>query len=138
MIGFTDHEKALAVERGGHAAAFGLALAELSMYWDNHSSGAPDMHQPVLNIRIEPGTAVQDGIDTVKAVADWLGVEVETRYEVHIAQRRFGTGNDSIIVECHYTPDQDRTHALIRAAGKRREVPAPREDEAERPLVSAA
>ena len=129
MKGHPPVEAARAVERGGHAAAFGLALAELSMYWDNHPKGAPDMHEPVLNIRIEPGTAVQDGIDTVGAIADWLGVTVEERYGVHHAQRRFGTGADSIIVEAHFTPDQDRTHALIREAV--RKPAAAREDTAE-------
>jgi hypothetical protein len=124
MIGMTPREADLAVERGGPAAAFGLALAELSMFWDTHSQGAPDMHEPRLNIRIEPGTSAQDGIATVQAVADWLGVGKHERFGVHHAQRRFGTGENSVIIECHFTPDQDLTHKLIRDAVQRREVPA--------------
>ena len=80
MIGFTPREAVLAVEHGGHAAGFGLALAELSMYWDQHPDGAPEMHEPRLNIRITAGGTIQDRIDTVKRIADWLGVGVAERY----------------------------------------------------------
>ena len=128
MIGLTDRERELMAAHSPPASAFGLALAELSLYWDNHPHGAPEMHQPRLNIRIEPGTAVQDGIAMVQAVADWLGVEKGERYGVHIAQRRFGTGDESVIVECHFTPDQDKTHALIQAAFPRPAAPAAVED----------
>ena len=125
MIGFTPREAVLAVEHGGHAAGFGLALAELSMYWDQHPDGAPEMHEPRLNIRITAGGTIQDRIDTVKRIADWLGVGVTERYGVYLAQRRFGTGEDSVLLEAHFTPDQDRTHALIREAAGRHRKDAP-------------
>jgi hypothetical protein len=136
MIGLTDRERELAIAQGSPASAFGLALAELSMYWDQHPKGTPDMHQPRLNIRITDEGSPEDRIAAVRAAADWLGVQVTERYGVYIAQRRFGTGDDSIIVECHFTPDQDRTHALIREAGRRKDAPASREDTAE--LATAA
>lgn len=121
MDGKTPIEAARAVKDGGHAAAFGLALAELSMYWDKHPKGRPDMHEPRLNIRIDAGGTAGERIAAVQAIADWLGVEKRERYGVHIAQRRFGTGDDSILVEAHYTVDQDATHALLReAAGRHR------------------
>ena len=135
MNGMTPAEAAKAIDRGGRAAAFGLALAELSMFWDAHNKNAPDMHEPHLCIRIEPGTDMQDGIDTVQAIADWLGVTMNERYGVYHAQQRFGKGADSIILECHFTPDQDRTHALIREAVKHASVPAA---EAQRELAGAA
>jgi hypothetical protein len=72
----------------------------------------------------------------VQAIADWLGVELTERYGVHHAQRRFGTGADSIIVEAHFTPDQDRTHALVREAGRKR-APVAREDAAVLAVVPA-
>ena len=122
MDGKTPIEAARAVKDGGHAAAFGLALAELSMYWDKHPKGRPDMHEPRLNIRIDAGGAPEDRIEAVRQIADWLGVEVNERYGVYHAQRRFGTGEDSIIVEAHFTPDQDATHKMIRDAVKRREA----------------
>ena len=113
MIGLTPHERELAVARD-RRAGFGFALAELSLYWDNHHDGAPEMHQPVINIRAAALTEVQ-------AVAAWLGVEVHERYGTHLAQRRFGTGDDSIMVEAHFTPDHDRAHALrTEAADKAR------------------
>ena len=120
MKGMTDGEKALAIERGGHAAAFGLALAELSMFWDSHHGGAPDMHQPRMSIRVDATGDPEDKIAAVQHIADWLGVPVVQRYGVYIAQRRFGTGQDSILVECHYTPDFDRTHDLVREAAKQK------------------
>jgi hypothetical protein len=123
MIGLTEREKELLLARQGPAAGFGLALAELSMYWDNHPDGAPEMHEPRLNIRIDSDGTPEDRLAAVQAIADWLGVKVTERHGVYIAQRRFGTGENSIIIECHFTPDQDRTHALIREAGKRTDTP---------------
>lgn len=123
MIGLTDRERELAVTGGGHPAAFGLALAELSLYWDSHPAGAPLMHQPVLNIRAS-------SLAEVEAVAAWLGVPVHERHKVHHAQRRFGTGEDSILVEAHFTPDFDAAFAAMRDARKK-DADAPAEAEPE-------
>jgi hypothetical protein len=111
MQGLTDREKTLAAAAQGPGTGICLALAELELYWENHRQNAPDVHDLRMNIRIGDG-----GLPAVQAIADWLGVPVEERYSCHIAQRRFGFGDDSVIVEAHWTPDQDRTHALIRAA----------------------
>ena len=126
MIGLTDRERELAAAAQGPATGICLALAELELYWENHRKGAPDVHELRLNIRIDPDAG--DRMAAVQAIADWLGVELTERYGVHHAQRRFGTGADSIIVEAHFTPDQDRTHALIRDAVKRKDSPEARED----------
>ncbi len=113
MIGLTDRERELAVVAQGPGTGIALALAELELYWENHRRNAPDVHELRMNIRIDGAGSVQDRIDAVTRIADWLGVPVEQRYGVHIAQRRFGTGGDSVIIEAHVTPDQDATHALL-------------------------
>src|SRR5579863_5405696 len=115
MIGLTDRERELAVASGGPGTGICLALADLELYWEHHRANAPDVHELRLNIRIDPGSC-GDRMGAVQAVADWLGVPVTERYGVHSAQRRFGTGTDSVLVECHFTEDFDRTHALIKEA----------------------
>ncbi len=126
MIGLTDRERELAAAAQGPGTGMCLALAELELYWENHRKGSPDVHELRLNIRIDPDAG--DRMAAVQAIADWLGVELAERYGVYHAQRRFGAGEDIIIVECHFTPDQDATHALIREAGRRKDAPADRED----------
>ena len=122
MIGLTPREQAIALAQGGPATGINLALAELSLSWDNHRKNAPDVHELRINIRITDVGTTADRIGAVQAVADWLGVEKHERYGVHIAQRKFGTGGDSILVEAHYTPDQDATHALVREAHDREDA----------------
>ena len=134
MIVLTDRERELAAAAQGPAAGICLALAELELFWENHRANAPEVHELRLNIRIDPDAG--DRMAAVQAIADWLGVELTERYGVHHAQRRFGTGADSIIVEAHFTPDQDRTHALVREAGRKR-APVAREDAAVLAVVPA-
>jgi hypothetical protein len=43
-------------------------------------------------------------------------VPLAERDGVYVAQRRFGTGEDSVVLEAHFAPDGDRTHALIKEA----------------------
>jgi hypothetical protein len=114
MIGLTPREQEIARAGDGPATGINLALAELSLYWDNHRKNAPDVHQLRINIRIAGEGSVQDRIGAVERIADWLGVEVHERYGVHIAQRRFGSGGDSVIVEAHFTPDQDAAFELLK------------------------
>ena len=114
MQGLTDREKAAAIAAQGPGAGMCLALAELELYWENHARNAPDVHELRVNIRVEAG----DRMAAVRAVADWLGVPVAERHGCYIAQRRFGTGADSVIIEAHTTPDQDRTYALMREAAE--------------------
>jgi len=111
MINLTDRERELAIARQGPGTGMCLALADLELFWENHRKNAPDVHELRLNIRIDGDGSVQDRIGAVQAVADWLGVKVDERYGTHFAQRRFGTGADSIIVEAHFTPDQDAAQA---------------------------
>ena len=106
MIGLTDRERELAIAAQGPGTGICLALAELELYWEAHRKNAPDVHELRLNIRID----ADGGIAAVKAVADWLGVEVHERHGCFIAQRRFGTGADSIIVEAHHTPSPAKAH----------------------------
>jgi hypothetical protein len=115
MIGLTDRERELAVASGGPGTGIVLALADLELFWEHHRANAPDVHELRLNIRIDPDSC-GDRMAAVQAVADWLGVPVTERYGVHSAQRRFGTGTDSVLVECHCTPDKNATHALIKEA----------------------
>ena len=122
MIGLTEHERQLAVASGGPGMGIVLALADLELYWEHHLKGAPDVHELRLNIRIDPDTG--DRMAAVQAVADWLGVPLRERYGVYLAQRRFGTGEDSVLLEAHFTPDQDRTHTLIREAHEAPELTA--------------
>lgn len=125
MIGLTDREKSLAIAAGGPQAAFSIALAELSMYWDQHPAGRPDVGcGPVINIRVQGGNAAE-GVAGVAAVARWLGVEPAFRNGVHIAQRRFGPDGNSIVIEAHYTPDHDAAFAALTRAAEERD-----EDEA--------
>jgi hypothetical protein len=114
MIGLTDRERELAVASGGPGTGIVLALADLELYWEHHRANAPDVHELRMNIRIDPDSG--DRMAAVQAVADWLGVPLEERYGVYFAQRRFGTGEDSVLLEAHCAPDGDRTHALIKEA----------------------
>lgn len=121
MQGLTEHERTLMVAAQGPGTGICLALADLELYWETHRANAPDVHELRMNIRIDPDCG--DRMAAVQAVADWLGVPVTEQYGVHFAQRRFGSGGDSVIIEAHYTEDQDRTHALVReAAAARREL----------------
>jgi hypothetical protein len=136
MIGMTDRERELAAAAQGPGTGMCLAIADLELHWENHRGNAPDIHELRANIRISGDGSPADRLAALKAVADWLGVPVTERYGVYHAQRRFGTDKDSIILEAHFTPDQDRTHALIRDAIKRREAVPEAEDTAE--LAGAA
>lgn len=122
MIGLTDRERERAVALQGPGTGICLALAELELYWENHCKNAPDVHELRLNIRIDATGDVGDRLATVQAIADWLGVAVTVEYGVHFAQRRFGTGEDSVIIEAHVTPDQDATYALIREAAEKQQA----------------
>lgn len=119
MDGLTDREKDRAIAAQGPGTGMCLALAELELFWEKHRENAPDVHELRMNIRIADEGSPEDRLAALNAIADWLGVLVTERYGVHHAQRRFGAGADSIIVEAHFTPDQDRTHALIREAVRR-------------------
>lgn len=116
MQGPTDRERELAIATQGPGTGICLALAELELYWENHRANAPDVHELRMNLVVDTGTP-EDRLATVEAVADWLGVEVTERYGCHIAQRRFGTGDDAVIIEAHYTPDPTGA-ALERLAAK--------------------
>ena len=135
MIGLTPRERDLALAAGDPATGLGLALAELSLYWDNHHAGAPAVHELRINIRIADEGTPEDRIGAVQAVADWLGVEKHVLHGCHIAQRKFGTGADSVTVEAHYTPDPARAH-FERLAAKEA-AQDPREDQRERQAVAA-
>lgn len=124
MAGLTDREKALAIATQGPGTGICLALAELELYWENHRATAPDVHDLRINIRIADDASNEDKMATVRAVADWLGVPVTERYGCHIAQRRFGTGQDAVIIEAHCTPDKDATHALLTERREMAEVAA--------------
>ena len=117
LTDLTDRERELATAAQGPGTGMCLALADLELYWENHREHAPDVHELRVNIRIIAAGSITDRLAAVQAVADWLGVEVHERYGTHFAQRRFGTGADSVIVEAHFTPDQDAAHAQ-RAAAK--------------------
>ena len=106
MAGLTDRERALMVAKQGPGTGICLALAELELYWENHRKNAPDVHELRMNIRVGGGGSVA----AVQEVADWLGVRVTERHGCFIAQRRFGTGEDSVIIEAHFTPDPARAH----------------------------
>ena len=111
MQGFTDHEKALATaEKPG--IGFTIALAEVSMYFDNHEKGRPHVADAVLNIKVGGGTEAEK-VAGVAAIARWLGVEKDFRHGTHFAQRRWGTGGESITVEAHFTPDHDAAFAAL-------------------------
>jgi hypothetical protein len=94
-----------AVTEAGPGAGFGITLAEIALYWDTHKLGRPVPAQPVINFRAR---SRQD----VEAIARWLGVNAEQRHGTWFAQRRFGEGADSVIVEAHHTPDKDQAHRL--------------------------
>jgi hypothetical protein len=113
MAGLTDREKALAIAAQGPGTGICLALADLELFWENHRENAPDVHELRMNLRITDEGTPEERLAAVQAVADWLGVPVTERYGCHIAQRRFGTGDDAVIIEAHVTPDQDHTHALL-------------------------
>ena len=122
MIGLTDRERELAVASGGPGTGIVLALADLELYWEHHRANAPEVHELRMNIRIDPDTG--DRMAAVQAVADWLGVPLRERYGVYLAQRRFGTGEDSVLLECHYTVDKNATHKMVREAHEARELAA--------------
>jgi hypothetical protein len=105
MIDLTPREKERAAAVQGPGTGICLALAELELYWENHRKNAPGVHELRMNIRIAAEGSTEDRIAAVQAIADWLGVEKHERHGCHIAQRRFGTGEDSVIVEAHYTPE---------------------------------
>ena len=117
MQGFTDHEKTLALADAEPGKAFAIALAEVSMYFDNHEKGRPHVADAVLNIKVGGDTEAEK-LDGVKAIARWLGVAVDFRNGTHFAQRRWGIGGESITVEAHYTPDFDAAFALQQQARK--------------------
>ena len=118
----TDRERALMVARQGPGTGICLALADLEIYWEHHRANAPEVHELRMNIRIDPDTG--DRMAAVQAVADWLGVPLRERYGVYLAQRRFGTGEDSVLLECHYTVDKNATHKMVREAHEARELAA--------------
>ena len=123
MNGLTDREKALAIAAQGPGTGICLALADLELFWENHRKNAPDVHELRMNLSITNEGTPEERLAAVQAVADWLGVPVTEKYGCHIAQRRFGAGEDAVIIEAHYTPDKDATHALL---SERRDVPQPR------------
>ena len=112
MQGFTDHEKALAVAAGEPGTAFTIALAELSMYFDNHEKDRPHVADAVLNIKVGGGTEGEK-VAGVEAIAKWLGVRKDFRNGTHFAQRRWGVSGESITVEAHFTPDHDAAFAAL-------------------------
>ena len=124
MQGPTDRERELAIAAQGPGTGICLALADLELFWENHRANAPEVHDLRINIRIADDASTEDKLATVQAVADWLGVEVTERYGCVIAQRRFGTGDDAVIIEAHCTPDKDRTHALLTERREMAEVAA--------------
>jgi hypothetical protein len=124
MQGPTDRERELAIATQGPGTGICLALAELELYWENHRANAPQVHELRMNVRIADEGTPEDRLAAVRAVADWLGVEVTERYGCVIAQRRFGSGDDAVIIEAHYTPDKDATHALLDERREMAEVAA--------------
>ena len=122
MIGLTDREKELAVTAQGPGTGICLALAELELFWENHRANAPRVHELRMNLRITSEGSTEDRLAAVQAIADWLGVPVTERHGCHFAQRRFGSGEDSVIIEAHYTPDQDATHAMVREAREQQDA----------------
>jgi hypothetical protein len=120
MIGLTDRERELAAAAQGPATGMCLALADLELFWENHRKDAPGVHELRMNIRIADEGSPEDRIGAVQAIADWLGVEKGYRHGCHIAQRRFGSGTDSVVVEAHYTPEPAK--AVIAAQDAAREL----------------
>jgi hypothetical protein len=121
MQGFTDHEKALATA-GKPGAGFTIALAEVSMYFDNHAAGRPCVADAVLNIKV--GGSEDEKAAGVEAIARWLGVKVDFRNETYFAQRRWGVSGESLTVEAHFTPDHDAALAALRQQAAEREAAA--------------
>ncbi len=124
MQRLTDREKELAIAAQGPGTGICLALADLELFWENHRANAPEVHELRMNLRIADEGTPQERLAAVEAVADWLGVPVVERYGCHIAQRRFGAGDDAVIIEAHYTPDKDATHALLAERQEMAEVAA--------------
>jgi len=112
MQGFTDTEKDRAVAAGGTGTGFIIALAEVSMYFDNHEKGRPHVADAVLNIKVGGGTE-DEKVAGVDAIARWLGVSRDFRNGTHFAQRRWGVSGESITVEAHFTPDPDVAFAAL-------------------------
>lgn len=112
MQGFTDTEKDQAVATGAPGKGFTIALAEVSMYFDNHENGRPLVGDAVLNIKVGGGTEAEK-VAGVDAIARWLGVGRDFRNGTHFAQRRWGVSGESITVEAHYTPDPDVAFAAL-------------------------
>lgn len=123
MIGLTDREREMALASAGPPSPFSFALAELNMYWDQHSKGRPDLgHEPVISFHLKNEGTPEERIAAVKAVAKWLGVRERFENGVWFAQRRFGTRPHSILVEAHYTPDHDAAFAALqRQADERKQ-----------------
>lgn len=124
MIGLTDRERELAVAQQGPGTGMALALAELELYWENHAKSAPGVHELRMNIRIAGEGSPEDRLAAVKAIADWLGVEVHYLNGCHTAQRRFGSSDDSVIVEAHYTPNPTRAVIERQDAARKAELAA--------------
>lgn len=110
MQRLTDREKELAIATQGPGTGICLALADLELFWENHRSNAPEVHELRMNLRIADEGTPQERLAAVHAVADWLGVPVTERHGCHIAQRRFGAGEDAVIIEAHYTPSPAAAH----------------------------
>jgi hypothetical protein len=106
----TPREKDIAIARGGPATATSLALGELSLYFDTHPRGAPDVRELRLNVRIADLGDYSDPVAAVASFADWLGVEMHCRNGCYIAMRRFTSGDRSVVIEAHYTPDPAAAH----------------------------
>lgn len=113
MQGPTDRERERAIAAQGPGTGICFALADLELWWEKHRKNSPDVHELRMNLRVTDEGTPEERLAAVRAVADWLGVDVTERYGCHIAQRRFGTGDDAVIIEAHYTPDKDATHALL-------------------------
>ena len=126
MQGFTDREKDAAIAAGAPGTAFAIALAEVSMYFDNHERNRPLVGDAVLNIKVG-GDSDAEKLDGVNAIARWLGVGVAFRHGTYFAQRRWGKGGESITVEAHFTPDPAQAHFDRLAAKEAAPVDAPRE-----------
>jgi len=123
MQGFTDRERSLAVAAGGPGTGFTIALAEVSMYFDNHETGRPHVADAVLNIKVGGGTEAEQ-VAGVAAIAKWLGVEMDFRYQTYFAQRRWGVSGESLTVEAHFTPDHDAAFAALQQQAAERSASA--------------
>jgi len=112
MIGLTDHEKDLAIAMGGPATGATIVLAEVSMYFDQHPDGRPEVAS-VLNLKVDGHTDAEKTA-RVSSIAKWLGVPMTFRNGTYFAQRRWiAPDGESILVEAHFTPDHDAAFAAL-------------------------